>query len=222
MNYNKNISIKTEKLKTFYSTSKNYLDLLKHHDEKYFRSYIEICRKNIAAGSTVLECGCGTGLSTYLLSRLDFKITGIDISSLFISEAIKTYGNERNLHFLIADANNLSFPEQSFDAICSYGFLEHVYDVKTTLREMSRVLKRNGILLILMPNLLEPTQYMRKCTRWTTQKDRKPWEATSRLNACRRFIKTTCLALLKFAKINKKIYYLRPILSDNTDCCGAD
>jgi len=219
---NRNISTEIHKLKEFYTTSANYLELLKQHDERYFHSYIKICEEHIPAGSTVLECGCGIGLSTYLLSRLDFKITGMDISPLFISEATRLYGNEGNLHFVTADANNLSFPEQSFDAICSYGFLEHVYNVKTTLKEMHRVLKTNGILLILMPNLLEPTQYLRKCIRWNIQAEYKPWEATSRPNACRRFIKTTCLALMKFININKKIYYLRPILSDNDACCGAD
>lgn len=210
------------KLKQFYRTSQTYLERLKKHDEKCFKSYIELCKELIPAGSTILDCGCGIGLSSYLLAKIGFKVIGIDMSPLFISEAKKRYGNQPNLIFFIGDANKMSFAEHSFDAVCSFDLLEHVNDLNGVLKEMYRVLKDSGLLIIFMPNHLNPFEHLNRCLKWGKKDKYKPWEAKNRIGAFYQFLRTSLLTVVKAFGINKKIYYLKPILSNEEDSCGRD
>ena len=221
-NKNKKCGSRDLELKKFYGSSRTYLTRLERHDEKYFATYIELCKAKIAAGASILDCGCGIGTSSYLLAKEGFKVTATDISPLFISEAKKKYGNQPNLKFFIEDANKMHFPNQSFDAVCSYDLLEHVTDVKNVLREMNRVVKARGLLIIFMPNHLNSIPHLLACFRWKTKDKYKPWEAKSRIEAFWQFIRTTYLSITKSIGINKKIYYLKPVLSDDENICGED
>jgi len=139
--YQKRESIAKE-LKKFYSSSQVYLDRLNKHNKQVFTPYIDLCKRYSPIGSSILDAGCGVGLSSYLLAKSGFKVTGIDISPLFISEAKKKYTNQSKLKFIVEDVGKIPFSDQSFDAVYSYDLLEHITDPKTVLKEMSRVLKK--------------------------------------------------------------------------------
>jgi len=209
-------------LKQFYGTSQIYLDRLKTHDELAFAPYIHLCKSNIPTGSLILDCGCGTGLSSCLLAKAGFRVIGMDVSPLFLSEGMKKYSNQRGLRFYVGDAIKMPFSDQSFDAVCSHDFLEHVTDVKTVLREMDRVVKREGIIIISTANHLDPIQHLRATIKWQKKDVYKPWEARYRLMALYRFISSTFLGIGKAIGLNKRIYYLEPVLSDDKDACGSD
>jgi ubiquinone/menaquinone biosynthesis C-methylase UbiE len=53
---------------------------------------------------------------------------------------------------MVADAVNLPFPDQSFDAVVSFEVIEHVLDYHKYLSEVFRVLKRDGIFILSTPN----------------------------------------------------------------------
>jgi ubiquinone/menaquinone biosynthesis C-methylase UbiE len=209
-------------LKYFYSSSQNYLKRLEKHDDKSFAQYIELCKAKISPRASILDCGCGIGTSSYLLTEEGFKVTAVDLSPLFISEAEKKYGNQPNLDFFIEDASKMHFPSQSFDAVCSFDLLEHVTDVKSVLREMGRVVKAGGVLIIMLPNHLDPFEHLRACVRWKTKDRYKPWEAKSKVGAFFNFIRSSYLSITKAIGVNKRIYYLKPVLSDDENTCGAD
>ncbi len=209
-------------LKQFYGSSQAYLERLKKHDKETFASYIELCKKLVPAGSSILDCGCGIGLSSYLLAKTGLKVTAMDISPLFISEAKKRYANQPELRFFVGDAIKMSFPEQSFDAVCSFDLLEHVTDVKRVLKEMCRIIRGGGMLVIFMPNHIDPIQHLIAYVSWKAKCKYKPWEAKSRWEAFYQFIRTTFLAIEKAMGVNKKIYYLRYISSDDENVCGED
>lgn len=209
-------------LKQFYSSSQAYLERLKKHDKETFASYIELCKKLVPAGSSILDCGCGVGLSPYLLAKAGLKVTAMDISPLFIFEAKKRYANQPELRFFVGDAIKMSFPDQSFDAVCSFDLLEHVTDVKGVLKEMCRIIRRGGTLVIFMPNHLDPIQHLIACVLWRAKRKYKPWEAKSRWGAFYQFIRTAFLAIEKATGVNKKIYHTRCVLSDDENVCGED
>ncbi len=213
---------KDMELKHFYSSSQTYLKRLEKHDAKTFAPYIELCKVKIPLGASILDCGCGIGTSSYLLAKEGFKVTAIDMSPLFISEAKKKYGNQPNLEFFTEDASKMHFLNQSFDAVCSYDLLEHVTDVRNVLKEMHRVLKNRGLLIIFMPNHLDPVNHLITCIRWKTKDKYKPWEAKSRIGAFYQFIKAVFLVIEKSIGINKTVYYLKPVLSNNENVCGED
>ena len=211
-----------EKLRRFYSSSQHYLSRLERHGEGSFAKLIELCKAVIPREASILECGCGLGLAAQLLAKEGFKVTGIDASSLFISKAKKKYGDQQNLTFLEGDVGDMPYSDNVFDAVVSCLFMEHVTDVKGVLAEMCRVLKKQGILIMIMPNFLDPIQHLAAGIWWKDRDKYKPWEARSRPAAFYEFIRTACVRIGKAYGINRKIYPLTPILSEEEDSVGLD
>ena len=83
-----------------------------------------------------LEVGCGRGA----LQDLVDDYTGVDISESVRSSLRKP--------FCTACATSLPFPDSCFDALWTYAVLEHVPDPEDALREMRRVLKPGGLLML--------------------------------------------------------------------------
>lgn len=99
----------------------------------------------------VLDVGCHAGTFTErLLTKLETKsVYGVDISSPAINRAKKRipYGN-----FQVADAANLPFKNNFFDAVFCLEVLEHVDDPIKVLKEIKRVLKTGGYTVFLVPS----------------------------------------------------------------------
>lgn len=212
----------TDTLKEFYSSSLEYMASLEKNEKREYLAFLEECAVSLQPSALLLECGCGLGHSSYLLSSRGFSVTGTDISPLFIAEARKKYGEGSSLRFLVEDAARMSFPDQAFDAVCSALFLEHVSDVEGVLHEMSRVLKKGGRLVIAMPNFLDPFQHLSEFISWQEKEYHRPWEAGSRASALYQFFKFLGIKLAKAAGLNHKIYYLQPVLSGLKEACGND
>ena len=221
---NKNTKIK---LKKFYNSLQAYLDRLNKHDEQAFASYINLCKRYLPIGLSILDAGCGTGLSSYLLAKAGFRLTGLDISQLFISEGMKKYRDQRGLRFCVGDVSKMPFSKQSFDAVCSFSLLKHVADSIAALKEMAKIVKRRGLVVVYGPNHLSPFRnwYLRrlKVTIRIGMKDhsRLGMSRIQFIILCER-LKLFFLQINKAIGLNKKIYYLEPILSDNEDLCGRD
>lgn len=95
---------------------------------------------------TILDIGCGTGAMSQKL-----KSKGMVVSADFSPLAL-TFSKQRGLHRLCnADAMNLPFKTESFDAIVSLDILEHLSNDCAALREYERVLKPGGKLFATVP-----------------------------------------------------------------------
>jgi len=112
--------------------------------------YLQIL-SNQCEGKKILEYGCGEGSSAYILSQQKGIVTGIDISDYAISQAQKK-AHEMNLdvQFKHMNAEDLKFPDQSFDLICGSGIIHHL-DIHRSYSEISRVLKNNGKAVFMEP-----------------------------------------------------------------------
>jgi len=69
----------------------------------------------VAAGSTVLDVGCGQGFVANLLRKCGMKVTGIDISDTGILSARRVYGR-LGIEFLVGDINTIGF-DRVFDCV---------------------------------------------------------------------------------------------------------
>jgi ubiquinone/menaquinone biosynthesis C-methylase UbiE len=102
-------------------------------------------------GDKVLDIATGTGIvAMEALKKIgkNGKIVGIDISSGPLAIARKEMGNVENVEFIERDAEDLKFPDQSFDvAICQFA-LFFFPDTQKALSEIKRVLVRNGRIAI--------------------------------------------------------------------------
>lgn len=109
---------------------------------------------NLKPGSKVLDEGCGWGYSTLLLSKNGCESIGIDIEGqhLRIAKEIVEHNNIK-AHFVMADVKNTPFRDKEFDAIIQMETLEHIGDDwEVSIKEIARILKDDGELVISTPN----------------------------------------------------------------------
>lgn len=100
-------------------------------------------------GTTVLDVGCGIGGSSRILAKdYQFDVTGITISPQQVKRAQELTPPEVNAKFAVDDALNLSFPDASFDVVWSIEAGPHMPDKALFARELMRVLKPGGILVV--------------------------------------------------------------------------
>lgn len=101
----------------------------------------------------VLDNGCGTGFFANEVKKLypQAKVYGIDISPKGISVGKKAF---KTINLQVADSEKrLPFPSNHFDLVISGEHIEHLRDTDRYIREINRVLKKGGVLLLTTPNL---------------------------------------------------------------------
>ncbi|MBU1726088.1 MAG: class I SAM-dependent methyltransferase, partial [Candidatus Omnitrophica bacterium] len=105
-------------------------------------------------GKRVLEVGCGDGYGTSYLSGFASQAVGVDYDQASIGLA-KTKYRAKNLDFSCMDATDLSFEDDSFDAVCSFQVIEHIPEelLPKYLKEIKRVLKKDGVFYLTTLNL---------------------------------------------------------------------
>ncbi len=211
-----------ERIEAFYSDSSQYMESLKGNDRSGYTEMLETCAANFPPGGEVLDCGCGLGSFSRLLAARGFVVTGADVSPLFVAEARRRHAGRPGLRFLAENASCLSFPSGRFGGVSSTLFLEHSQDVENTLLEMARVLRPGGALIANFPSFIDPVQHLQRFFNWAPKVVYKPWEARSRAGALWAFIRSLALAAAKWMRVNRRIYYLTPVLSQEHDACGQD
>jgi ubiquinone/menaquinone biosynthesis C-methylase UbiE len=101
-------------------------------------------------GKRLLDIGCSQGLLIKEAERFGLSAHGIDISS----EAVRIARENAPLSKVVCDdAHSLGWGDGYFDYITNIGSLEHFSDPVKCLREMCRVMKRDGTACIMLPNL---------------------------------------------------------------------
>ena len=104
-------------------------------------------------GKKVLDAACGEGYGSGLLSQYAEAVVGMDLDQTTVDNANEKYGT-KNLSFIQGNIASLPFGDASFDVVISFETVEHV-DEKTQkdfLKEIQRVLKTNGVLIMSTPN----------------------------------------------------------------------
>lgn len=133
--------------------------IIRKHYEKYwqgkedkFGGYIrnKILLKLFSKGEKVLDLGCGDGVvAEALQEKLKIEVIGMDISRAALEKAKK-----RGIKVVLGSSENkLPFQDQTFDAVFWGDNVEHLFSPIRTAREIRRVLKSNGRLVISCPNM---------------------------------------------------------------------
>src|SRR6185436_3167092 len=93
-------------------------------------------------GLRVLEIGCGLGTDGAQFTKAGADYTGVDLTNAAIELARKRFELfGLTGKFQVADAENLDFPDESFDVVYSHGVLHHTPDIDAAVQEIHRVLK---------------------------------------------------------------------------------
>ncbi|NEP18988.1 MAG: methyltransferase domain-containing protein [Leptolyngbya sp. SIO4C1] len=100
-------------------------------------------------GTTLLDVGCGIGGSSRILAQdYGFSVTGVTISPQQVKRAQELTPPGLDATFKVDDAMALSFPDASFDVVWSVEAGPHMPDKAIFARELLRVLKPGGILVV--------------------------------------------------------------------------
>ena len=133
---------------------------------------IPATRLRKGSGERLLDIGCNWGRWSIAAAQKGYRPVGIDPSLdavLAARRVSKQLGAETD--FVVGDARFLPFRTDSFDAVFSYGVFQHFSkeNTRTSLDEAVRVLKKNGYLLVQMPNKYGIRQYQQHRRRGFTE-----------------------------------------------------
>jgi len=107
---------------------------------------VELC--HIGQGSYVLDVGCGAGATAvYLIKQHGCRVAGVDILPRMIDRARETArreGVEDRTEFRVADAQELPFDDETFDAVITESVAAFPEDKQRAASEYARVTKAGG------------------------------------------------------------------------------
>lgn len=107
-------------------------------------------------GKIVLDVASGEGYGSNFLALKAKTVYGVDLSEETVEYARKKYGR-KNLIFSQGDATNLPFEDGLFDVVVSFETIEHHDKHLEMVKEIKRVLKKEGVLIISSPDKLNYT-----------------------------------------------------------------
>jgi ubiquinone/menaquinone biosynthesis C-methylase UbiE/uncharacterized protein YbaR (Trm112 family) len=139
---------------------------------KLTRYPIPECRLLQGKGERLLDIGCNWGRWSIAAAQKGYQPIGLDPSLdavLAARRVSKQIGVKAD--FVVGDARFLPFADDSFDTVFSYGVFQHFSkdNVKISLDEVVRVLKRDGNTLFQMPNKYGIRQYQQHRRRGFTE-----------------------------------------------------
>lgn len=121
---------------------------------------VDFKRLKIESGDCILDLGCGEGRHSLGPSCLyaDIHVVGLDLNHTDVSIALKKrkehtdyFAENTHCCFTVGDGGQLPFMDQSFDKIICSEVLEHIEGYENILREIQRVLKPTGTLVVSVP-----------------------------------------------------------------------
>lgn len=121
---------------------------------------VKMLTSHLKPADKVLEIGCGTGYFTKEIVKTGAFVTAIDISPELLNIA-KQEIHETNAKFIIDNAYEMSFADNSFDSIVGSSVLHHL-ETEKAICEMFRVLKPGGSMYFTEPNMMNPQIVLQK------------------------------------------------------------
>jgi len=125
----------------------------------FIRSRSVLKKIEVKSGEKVFDAGCGVGLYSLRIAYKGAYAVGGDLSPLFKYSLL--FGDAKltkRVDFIMMDLNYTPIKSESFEKILCVDVLEHIPNDRKVIAEFSRILKKNGEILIHVPNLKRYTR----------------------------------------------------------------
>lgn len=107
----------------------------------------DFLKKYVSPKARILDIGCNTGVLVDMMQKAGYEACGSDMSK----EAIE-YGSARGVKKLyVANGDIQPFPSELFDCVMALDVIEHIDDDSAVIKEMKRLLRPGGTLIIKVP-----------------------------------------------------------------------
>jgi SAM-dependent methyltransferase len=198
------------KLTAFYRTNAAYAGQQATHDDAYFGRLLAVARAVLPDERLrVLELGAASGGALRALRRVRPRIesVAVDLSWASLQRAVRSGGAAPGA--VVGDALELPFRDASVDAAMAFEVIEHLPDVERALREVLRVLRRPGYVILGVPN---------HASLWTPLADlargsrRLAFGVDGGRGACRWWRRNAALSLSKRLSRGAQFLYRSPVL----------
>lgn len=103
-------------------------------------------------GKQVLDLASGEGYGSYQISKIAASVVGVDIDEAAVSHAQQRYAQQLNLSYRVGNCAQIPLGDRSVDVVVSFETIEHHDQHEQMMREIKRVLRPDGLLIISSPN----------------------------------------------------------------------
>jgi SAM-dependent methyltransferase len=148
-------------------------------EERRYRTHyhlLELFESMDGTDQRLLEVGCGIGVDSIRLAKRGFQVTAVDLTenALAVAEQFAAR-REATVDFRLGNAEGLDFPDESFDAVYSFGVLHHTPDIKGSVAEVHRVLRPGGRAYVMLYHRNSLVNLMHRALRlpYESPRDRK-------------------------------------------------
>jgi ubiquinone/menaquinone biosynthesis C-methylase UbiE len=108
---------------------------------------------SITFGLSILEVGCGAGLTTRAIADIlrPATLSAFDFDANQVARAMKRLGGSPGVEIRKADATTMPYEDGAFDAVIEVGILHHIPRWRSALPEVTRVLRPGGVFCFAEP-----------------------------------------------------------------------
>jgi SAM-dependent methyltransferase len=131
---------------SYYRHNEEYAEFLANWDANFYAKYADTLKPEVPGGRA-LDVGCGVGQVVGRLTEAGFEAWGVDVSEPNIERARKF-----SECCLLYEGKRLPFPDDHFDSVGALNVLEHVDEPEAFIKEIARVTKPGGKIVISSPN----------------------------------------------------------------------
>lgn len=107
-------------------------------------------------GGKLLDVGCGPGVMVESAISRNFEFFGVDLSKEMIHSCQKRFVHVPSAHFSVGRVEQLGLPDSFFDVVLCMGVVEYLEDDRAALKEIARILRQGGNLIVTFPNQSSP------------------------------------------------------------------